>query len=67
MPLPPFMTIEEFRAFSRLGRTKIYELLGSGELGAIKVGRRTLISSEAAQTWLAGQPAYRSATMKEAD
>lgn len=66
MQHPPFMTIEEFRAFSRLGRTKIYEILGSGELQAIKVGRRTLISSEAARAWLAGQPAYRSATTKKA-
>lgn len=59
MQQPPFLTIEEFRAWSRLGRTKIYELLASGELKAIKVGRRTLISGEAAQAWFDAQPAYR--------
>lgn len=58
MQQPPFLTIEEFRAWSRLGRTKIYELLASGDLKAIKVGRRTLISGEAAQAWLDAQPAY---------
>lgn len=59
MQPPPFMTIQEFQAWSRLGRTKIYELLASGDLKAIKVGRRTLISSKAAQAWLDAQPAYR--------
>lgn len=56
--LPAMMTIEEFRAWSRLGRTRIYELLGSGELAAIKIGRRTLITSEAAEAWFKAQPAY---------
>lgn len=55
---PALMTVEEFRSWSRMGRTRIYELLGSGELKAIKIGRRTLIPSEAAQAWLEAQPSY---------
>jgi excisionase family DNA binding protein len=35
-----------------LGRTKIYELIGSGELPAIKVGRRTYIRTAEAEAWL---------------
>lgn len=59
-PTPlPFMTINEFCAWTRLGRTKTYELLKSRELAAIKVGNRTLIPGEAAQAWLASQPHYR--------
>lgn len=59
MPTHPYLTIQEFQACSRLGRTKIYELLASGELKAIKVGRRTLISGAAAQAWFDAQPLYR--------
>jgi len=58
--MPPFMTINEFHAWSRLGRTKTYEFLACGELRAIKVGRRTLCSSDAARARFAAQPACRS-------
>lgn len=57
---PALMTIEEFRSWSRMGRTKIYALLGSGELTAVKIGRRTLIKTEAAEAWLNAQPGYSS-------
>lgn len=57
---PALLTIKEFAVWSRLGRTKIYELIGSEELRAIKIGRRTYISVEAAEDWLAAQPAFES-------
>ena len=57
--LPAMMTIAEFRSWSRMGRTKIYELLGSGELAAVKIGRRTFITSDAAEAWFKAQPAYK--------
>jgi hypothetical protein len=57
--LPAMMTISEFLSWSRMGRTKIYELLGSGELAAIKIGRRTFITSDAAEAWFKAQPAYK--------
>lgn len=60
-PAPALLTINEFKAWSRLGRTKIYELIGSDELRAIKIGRRTYIPVEAAQSWLEAQPTYRHA------
>jgi excisionase family DNA binding protein len=40
---------------------KTYELINSGELRAVKVGRRTYVPVEAAQEWLAAQPVYRDA------
>lgn len=58
---PAVMSIIEFMAWSRLGRTKVYELIGSQELRAIKSGRRTLIPVEAAKAWLEAQPVYRDA------
>jgi len=35
--------ISEFCALSGLGRTKVYEMLDSGELTSIKIGKRRLI------------------------
>lgn len=55
---PAAMTINEFSSWARVCRTKIYEELGRGALGAIKVGRRTLITADAANAWLAAQPRY---------
>lgn len=56
---PAAMTISEFRDWSRLGRTKTYELIASGALAAFKVGRRTYIRSDAADAWLAAQPVFQ--------
>lgn len=36
-----------------LGRTKLYELIQSGELPSIKVGRRRLITRSAVEQFLA--------------
>lgn len=52
------MTIEGFRAWSTLGRTKIYAEINAGRLKARKIGGRTLISHADAVAWLEGQPAY---------
>ena len=55
---PALLTINEFKTWSRLGRTKVYELIGSEELRAIKIGRRTFIPVEAAKSWLEAQPDF---------
>jgi excisionase family DNA binding protein len=36
-------TVAEFSAWSRIGRTKLYELIADGELPIVKIGRKTLI------------------------
>ena len=36
-------TVAEYCAWSRIGRTKIYELIAAGALPIVKVGKRTLI------------------------
>lgn len=58
---PALLTINEFMVWSRLGRTKVYELIGGEELLAIKIGRRTYIPVDAAHAWLEAQPVYRDA------
>jgi excisionase family DNA binding protein len=37
-------SVEDIMARLNLGRSKVYELLGSGQLRSIKVGRRRLVS-----------------------
>ena len=58
MSLPQLMTISELCAWARIGRTKVYEEIAAGALHAIKIGRRTFITTDAARAWLASQPAY---------
>ena len=53
------MTIDEFRDWSRVSRTRTYELIRNGELPAVKAGRRTLIRADAAQAWLDALPSVR--------
>lgn len=50
------VTIEGARRATGLGRTKIYELVGNGKLRTIKVGRRTLVTTESIRA-LVGQAA----------
>lgn len=54
-PFPPaLMTIKDFLDWSRLGRTKTYEEIGTGKLPVVKIGRRTYVRTTDAQTWLDG-------------
>lgn len=58
------LTIGDFCEVTNLGRTYVYELLKRGEVRAIKIGRRTFIRREDAQTWIAGLAEYP-ASLKE--
>jgi excisionase family DNA binding protein len=60
MSLPELLTVAEFCAWARIGRTKAYEEIGSGALRALKIGRRTVIKAADADAWLAAQPALAS-------
>lgn len=51
-PFHPLMTVEGFRDWSCIGRTRIYEEINSGRLKTIKVGNRRLIPRSEAQRWL---------------
>lgn len=52
------LTIEEARAATGLGRTKIYEAINSGALRARKLGKRTLILKSDLEAFLAALEAY---------
>jgi excisionase family DNA binding protein len=52
-------SVDELAEEADVGRSKIYEELRSGRLRAKKLGRRTLITAEAADEWFAQLPDYQ--------
>jgi excisionase family DNA binding protein len=46
------LTVEEVRLWLRLGRTRLNELLQSGELPSFKIGRRRFVRRGDAMEWL---------------
>ena len=53
---PRAFAIREFCLRYSVGRTHAYEEIAAGRLRAVKVGRRTLITHDAAEAWLAALP-----------
>lgn len=49
-------SISDFCRRYGIGRTNVYREIAAGRLGAVKVGRRTLITRDAAEAWLAALP-----------
>ncbi len=45
------LTIKDFCRIYAVGRSDTYELIRDGKLHAVKVGKRTLITSQSAQSW----------------
>ena len=52
------LSIEEARAATGLGRTKLYQLINSGELKARKIGKRTIILRDDLDAFLSGLESY---------
>ena len=49
-------SVHEFCVRYGIGRTNAYQEIAAGRLRAVKVGRRTLITQDAAEAWLAMLP-----------
>lgn len=49
-------SIKEFSEVVSLGKTRIYEEIKSGRLKVCKIGRRTIITDQAADEWLQSLP-----------
>lgn len=49
---PMLLRIPEVMSALGLGRTKIYELIASGELPVVRIGRAVRISSSALEKWV---------------
>lgn len=52
------LTIAEASVATRLGRTKLYELINAGALRARKIGKRTIILREDLDSFLSDLPPY---------
>lgn len=53
--LEPLMSIDEVARHLRISPRGVYRLLGRGDLGALKVGGRTLIEPHEMRRFIAGQ------------
>lgn len=45
-------SIKEFCASASIGRTKVYELISSGQLSTVKLGSKTLILASEAERFV---------------
>lgn len=59
--MPRFYTVKQFCAAYPMGRTRLYELIATGKIEAVKDGPRTLIPAESAEAWAASLPRFKSA------
>lgn len=49
------LTIKDVQAITKLGRTTIYELMRTGEVPYLRIGRSVRFRREALETWLKAQ------------
>ena len=52
-------TIPEFCAAANIGRTNAYRLINAGQLKAVKIGKKTLISRASLQEWILSLEPYQ--------
>lgn len=55
-PEPQALTVAEFLAAYRIGRSTLYEEIKAGRIEVRKIGKRTLIPAESARTWFESLP-----------
>jgi excisionase family DNA binding protein len=55
---PQAYAVKHFAADHGLSRSQVYELIYSGELRAVRSGKRILIPRQAAEEWLASLPEF---------
>lgn len=56
------LSIQDVQAATRLGRTKIYSMLKTGELRGVKVGKRTLVLKADLEDFLNNLESYPAKT-----
>ena len=59
------LKVPEVAEMIGLGRSKAYQLMGSGELASVRVGRARRIPTEAVRKWVADQSAAEERSRRE--
>lgn len=62
----PYYSIKEASEAFALSRSRVYVLLGQGDLKAVKAGRRTLITTESLEAFTKSLPAAQFGSAKAA-
>ena len=57
---PNAMTIAQFCAWAGISRSKVYNEIAAGRLTARKIGVKTIIARDDANTWFANLPTLKS-------
>jgi excisionase family DNA binding protein len=47
-----YLKVSEVAAFLQIGRTRAYELVGSGEIPSVRIGRSVWVSRRELERWL---------------
>jgi excisionase family DNA binding protein len=55
-------SIDEFCARYNVGRTTTYAEIKAGRLDVVKIGKKTLVPADAAESWLKNLPTLRTAS-----
>jgi excisionase family DNA binding protein len=50
---PILLTVPDVQALTKLGRTKVFELIRTGQLPIVRIGRAVRIRRDALERWLA--------------
>jgi excisionase family DNA binding protein len=52
-------TVKEVAEALGVGRTTVWKALSEGNLSAVKLGHRTLVSADSLRSWIASLPRFR--------
>lgn len=50
-----YLKVPEVAEFLRIGRSRAYELVGSGEIPSVRIGRSVRVSRRKLERWIEGQ------------